>query len=159
MNKLFNKPVKVYLAGPFFSEKQIQKVEQLEKALLDNKTVSSIFSPMRCQRPEELAEEIEDFTPEWAKITMENDVKEVEAADIIIAIVDFDDEDTDSGTAWELGYAIAQEKPTYLIRFEETVPTNIMLTERNRAFFTEINQIRNYDFFASPVIPYSGKYQ
>lgn len=90
---------------------------------------------------------------------MENDVKEVEAADIIIAIVDFDDEDTDSGTAWELGYAIAQEKPTYLIRFEETVPTNIMLTERNRAFFTEINQIRNYDFLASPAIPYSGKYQ
>ncbi|WP_240724973.1 nucleoside 2-deoxyribosyltransferase, partial [Onishia niordana] len=65
---------------------------------------------------------------------MENDVKEVEAADVIVAILDYDGQDTDSGTAWELGYAIAKGKPTFLVRFEEDVPGNIMLTERNTAF-------------------------
>lgn len=82
-----------------------------------------------------------------AKATMENDVNEINKADIIVAIVDFDHQDTDSGTAWELGYAIALEKPTYLIRFEDTIPANIMLTERNRAFFTQIEQVEEYDFF------------
>ncbi|WP_370449751.1 hypothetical protein [Lactococcus kimchii] len=38
MNKLFNKPVKVYLTGPFFSENQIKKVELLEKTLTNNVT-------------------------------------------------------------------------------------------------------------------------
>ncbi|RZI47948.1 nucleoside 2-deoxyribosyltransferase [Lactococcus kimchii] len=159
MNNLFNEPVKVYLAGPFFSDKQIKKVELLENALNSNETVSSFFSPMRCQRPEELADDVAEFTPEWAKVTMENDIKEVEKADVIVAITDFDGQDADSGTAWELGYAIAQGKPTYLIQFEETVPTNIMLTERNRAFFTHQDQVSNYNFLMSPSLPYTGKYQ
>ena len=114
---------------------------------------------MRCQHPESLPQEVEAFTPEWAKATMENDVNELNKADIIVAIVDFDHQDTDSGTAWELGYAIALKKPTYLIRFEDTIPANIMLTERNRAFFIQIEQVEEYDFLESKLIPYSGKYQ
>ena len=106
MNKLFEQEVKVYLAAPFFSESQIQKVEKLEAALAKNETVASYFSPMRCQRPEGLAEDVEPFTPVWAKATMENDVKEVEAADVIVAILDYDGQDTDSGTAWELGLSL-----------------------------------------------------
>ena len=159
MNKLFNQAVNVYLAAPFFSESQIKKVELLENALSKNKTVANFFSPMRCQHPESLPQEVEAFTPEWAKATMENDVNEINKADIIVAIVDFDHQDTDSGTAWELGYAIALEKPTYLIRFEDTIPANIMLTERNRAFFTQIEQVEEYDFLESKPIPYNGKYQ
>ncbi|XOW21464.1 nucleoside 2-deoxyribosyltransferase [Lactococcus cremoris] len=111
---------------------------------------------MRCQHPESLPKEVEAFTPEWAKATMENDVKEVNKADIIVAIVDFDKQDTDSGTAWELGYAIALEKTTYLIRFEESL-AYIMLTERNR-LLTDVNKLKT-NFLESPKIPYSGKYQ
>ncbi|BDM76688.1 nucleoside 2-deoxyribosyltransferase [Lactococcus garvieae] len=158
MNKQFEQAVKVYLAAPFFSDSQIQKVEKLETALANNETVASYFSPMRCQRPEGLAEEVEPFTPVWAKATMENDVKEVEAADVIVAILDYDGQDTDSGTAWELGYAIAKGKPTFLVRFEENGPGNIMLTERNTAFFTSAEQVETYDFMEAQVIPYTGKY-
>ncbi|EKF52348.1 nucleoside 2-deoxyribosyltransferase [Lactococcus garvieae] len=158
MNKPFEQAVKVYLAAPFFSDNQIQKVEQLEEALSKNETVASYFSPMRCQRPEGLPDEVEEFTPVWAKATMENDVKEVEAADVIVAILDYDGQDTDSGTAWELGYAIAKGMPTYLVRFEEEGPGNIMLTERNTAFFTDADQVAQYDFLTAQPIPYSGKY-
>ena len=59
MNKLFNKPVNVYLAAPFFSQTQINKVELLENALSKNKTVANFFSPMRCQHPEFLPKEVE----------------------------------------------------------------------------------------------------
>ena len=158
MNKPFEQAVKVYLAAPFFSDSQIQKVEKLEEALANNETVASYFSPMRCQRPEGLAEDVEPFTPVWAKATMENDVKEVEAADVIVAILDYDGQDTDSGTAWELGYAIAKGKPTFLVRFEENGPGNIMLTERNTAFFTSAEQVETYDFMEAQAIPYTGKY-
>lgn len=158
MNKQFSQPVKVYLAAPFFSAQQIQKVEQLEQALEKNQTVESFFSPMRCQRPEGLAPDVAQYTPAWAKATMENDVKEVDKADVIVAITDFDGQDTDSGTAWELGYAIGTGKPTYLLRYIEDLPTNIMLTERNTAFFTHPEQVERYDFLTSPSIPYDGKY-
>lgn len=158
MSKPFEPGVKVYLAAPFFSEKQIQKIEKLETALYQNKTVASYFSPRHCQHPEGLAKDVKEFSPEWAKATMENDVKEVEAADVVVAILDYDGQDTDSGTAWELGYAIAKEKPTYLVRFEEDSPGNIMLTERNTAFFTDQNQVARYDFLERQFIPYTGKY-
>lgn len=158
MNKPFEQAVKVYLAAPFFSDSQIQKVEKLETALANNETVASYFSPMRCQRPEGLAEDVEPFTPVWAKATMENDVKEVETADVIVAILDYDGQDTDSGTAWELGYAIAKGKPTFLVRLEENGPGNIMLTERNTAFFTSAEQVETYDFMEAQMIPYTGKY-
>lgn len=158
MNKPFEQAVKVYLAAPFFSDSQIQKVEKLETALANNETVASYFSPMRCQRPEGLAEDVEPFTPVWAKATMENDVKEVETADVIVANLDYDGQDTDSGTAWELGYAIAKGKPTFLVRFEENGPGNIMLTERNTAFFTSAEQVETYDFMEAQMIPYTGKY-
>ena len=37
----------VYLAGPFFSEEQLQRLSRVEQILSQNKTVESYFSPMR----------------------------------------------------------------------------------------------------------------
>ena len=36
---------RVYLAGPFFDDEQIDRIERLEKALTENQTVSDFFSP------------------------------------------------------------------------------------------------------------------
>lgn len=35
----------IYLAGPFFSEEQIDRVSRIEKALEENKTITSFYSP------------------------------------------------------------------------------------------------------------------
>ena len=51
-----------------------------------------------------------------------------------------------------------ERQPTFLVRFEEDVPGNIMLTERNTAFFTEAEQVETYDFMEAQTIPYTGKY-
>lgn len=145
---------RVYLASPFFSEQQIDRVKALEEALENNPTIGEFFSP----RLHQTQGDLEMYSPAWAKATMENDVSEVDKADIIVAIIDFDGQDTDSGTAWELGYGIATGKPTFLLRFDESVRANIMLTERNTAFFTDAKQVQEYDFNVAEHIPYVGEY-
>lgn len=159
--------LRVYLAGPFFNERQIKLAKKVEAALEMNETIDSFFSPRLHQDDPTL----EMFTPAWAKVTMENDVKEIEKADIVLAIVDFDEEkyegdlayyearDTDSGTAWELGYAIAKGMPTFLVHFKNEGMVNIMLTERNTAFFTDEKQIEKYNFTEQNKIPFTGDYR
>lgn len=41
----------IYLAGPFFSEEQIDRVSRIEKALEENKTVTSFYSPLSTSSP------------------------------------------------------------------------------------------------------------
>ena len=43
---------RVYLAGPFFDDDQIDRIERMEKALAANPTVSEFFSPRTEQHDE-----------------------------------------------------------------------------------------------------------
>ena len=43
---------RVYLAGPFFDDDQIDRIERMEKALAANPTVSEFFSPRNEQHDE-----------------------------------------------------------------------------------------------------------
>lgn len=153
--EIMSAPLRVYLAAPFFSDDQINKVKLLENALDKNETVESYFSPRKVQNPNGL----ELFTKDWAIDVMENDIKEVEKADIVVAIVDFDGVDTDSGTAYELGYAIAKGKKTYLVNFEHKDMVNLMLTGRNTAYFDNVKDVEKYDFTKSKEIPFEGPFR
>lgn len=146
----------VYLAGPFFSENQIKKAKMVEKALDNNDTISYYFSPRTKQNFDGMTE----FTPEWAKAIFKNDIKEVEKANIVVAIVDLDGQDTDSGTAMEIGYAHALGKEIFLINFEQhDMMVNLMLTECAHAYFTDAEQLQNYDFKELEKIPFNGQYR
>lgn len=148
---------KVYLAGPFFSETQIDIVNELHEALLKNPTIKDIFVPMDHQMNDG---DIEEFTPEWARLVAMNDYKHVEEADIVVAIVDFDGQDMDSGTAVEIGYAYATNKPVYLFHKENHEDmVNLMATEVAQAYFKSSQQIEKYDFIKSEKIPFSGNYR
>lgn len=37
--------MRIYLAGPFFSDEQIDRIARAEQALTQNQTVDSFFSP------------------------------------------------------------------------------------------------------------------
>lgn len=39
----------IYLAGPFFSEEQVERVARIEKALEENPTVTGFYSPRHHQ--------------------------------------------------------------------------------------------------------------
>lgn len=106
---------KVYIASPFFNEKQVQRVEYVENILKENNI--PFFSPRSIQF-------YNDFGELDGEKIFENDVKELNNADIIIALVD----DKDMGTSFEIGYAHAKGKRIILVLFEDfTSKTNIML--------------------------------
>jgi nucleoside 2-deoxyribosyltransferase len=102
-----NRKKRIYLAGPLFSHAELEYNRKL-RDLLHNKGFS-VFLPQ---------EDAEDTTDEREKQNQEcifkNCVEGVEGSDIIVAVLD--GVDVDSGTAWEIGYAYAKEKPVIGLR-------------------------------------------
>lgn len=147
----------VYLAGPFFSESQIEIVKELNKSLQKNETISNIFVPMEHQMNDG---DLVEFTSPWAKAVAMNDYKNVREADIVVAIVDFDGQDMDSGTAAELGYAYAIGRPVFLYHAKNhDMMVNLMATEVAKAYFTNLEEIEKYDFIKADYKPFTGNYR
>lgn len=152
--------VKIYLASPFFNDEQIWLVAFLEKVLSDNETVGEIFSP-RLQQLDHLP----FGTPEWSQSVFQNDVKHIDWADVVVAVIDFEGQTVlygqeahnhvDSGTAFEIGYAYATNKPVVLVHMKGGI-VNLMLSESATAYVTWASDLLDYDFKAMPEIKYSG---
>jgi nucleoside deoxyribosyltransferase len=141
----------VYLAGPFFDDEQIDRAERLEKALTSNPTVSSFFSPRQHQY-----EEYEEFTPEWAEVVFKSDRDALANADVVVAMLDFfGDDDVDPGTAWEIGFAGAVNKPVILVK-EKAGKVNIMMTVPGHYFVSDAAEIATYDFDKMPENDWQG---
>jgi len=126
---------RVYLASPFFNEKEIEYVEQVEK-ILEEKGLN-VFSPMRNQ----LDEKLETGSRQWSIETFMNDLKYIKWAEIVVGI--YHGNYSDSGTAWELGYAYATDKPVILIHVGEN--SNLMVHEGSHANLT-LDELKDYDF-------------
>lgn len=140
----------VYLASPFFSSDQIGRVNKALGLLLKNPTIDSdgIFLPMLHQN-----EEFEFGSQTWQDATFRSDVRQINAADVVVAILDFKAEERnfepDAGTMWEIGYAFAQNKPVIMLQFFDEAPLNLMLARSYTAFLQgdeEIDSLKSYDF-------------
>lgn len=153
--------VKVYLASPFFDDEQVDRVKRVEQALLSNPTVTEFFSPRLNQ-----LEHLPYGTKEWAEAVYLNDIKHIDWADVIVAVHDFTSEGAtelhgephyhvDSGTAFELGYAIGTRKPFVLVH-ELGGIVNLMLSQSMQAYFEKAEDVAGYDFNKMPKIEYTG---
>jgi nucleoside 2-deoxyribosyltransferase len=102
-----NRTKKIYLAGPLFSRAELEYNRKLRDLLL--KKGFSVFLPQ---------EDAEDKTDEREKQNQECIFKKcvggVDSSDLVVAVLD--GVDVDSGTAWEIGYAYAKEKPVIGLR-------------------------------------------
>jgi nucleoside 2-deoxyribosyltransferase len=154
------KKVKVYLASPFFSPEQIERVEKVEKALEDNPFVAEYFSPMR-----EQLTHLPFGSKEWATAIYHNDVNHVDWADVIVAVLDYEGETelhgvrhghVDSGTAFEIGYAIARNKPVILVH-EKGGIVNLMISQSCQAYLEDAELVADYNFFKMPKIEFTGE--
>ena len=110
----------VYLASPFFSDRQKERIYQVKEALVKNKTIDSekIFIPH-----EHEYQEAEFGSFEWQKATFQLDASQISAADLVVAIVDYKMEETkenepDSGTAFEIGFAYGTRTPVAVVQFD-----------------------------------------
>ena len=127
---------KVYLASPFFDDAELERVDKV-KEILNSKGLD-VFSPKEHQN-----EHLEFGSIEWRKATFENDVKHIDWCDVVVAIICKGNYD-DSGTAWELGYAYATNKPVVLVNITgETI--NLMIADSIHALITSYDELKEYD--------------
>jgi len=114
-----NKGLKVYIAAPFFNEKQLDVVRKIELLLEQNGI--EFFSP----RSEGI---LKDLSVEERKLEMgrlfRSNVDHMDWCTHCVAVID----DYDTGTVWELGYLYATHKK--LITFSAHYHgINVMLNE------------------------------
>lgn len=143
----------VYLAGPWFSPYQAKRLDLVLEALKANKTIDSdmIYQPEEHQN-----EQFKFGSTKWLKATYSQDVRHVTNSDVVVAILDYKTEEgnfePDSGTIFEIGYAIAMHKPVILVKFDEREDDelNLMLSGEYTAMFYGSEEISSelpkYDF-------------
>lgn len=114
--------IKVYIAGPFFREGERERIEKL-RAFFDNDEFFDkyeFFYPMDHKIPG--GESMPNG--EWAWNVFEMDVKELANSKLVVAV--YDKHYSDSGTAWELGFAYANHIPVLLLCTDLEADNSIM---------------------------------
>lgn len=111
--------MKVYIAGPFFNEQQLETVQKIEHILL--RADIEFFSPRR--EGILLHMDKADAESMYDHIFRKN-VEQLHECDTIVAIID----DRDIGTIWEIGYAAALGKDIITYTAKE-YGLNIMLAK------------------------------
>lgn len=97
---------RIYLAAPLFSEAERIYNHQLADLLAQN--LFDVYLPQEAGDDSDLRETAEQYNLFCRNLQALRD------ADIIVAVID--GADADSGTAWEMGYAHALNKPVYALR-------------------------------------------
>lgn len=129
---------KVYIAAPFFNDKQLQIVEDI-KAILEEQGIE-YFSP----KDESMFKQGDD-----PKDILQLNCKAISHAPFMICVTD----DKDVGTIWEAGYAFARRVPILYVwlGYEPHMKFNIMLAASGKAvvhnYVDLVYQLQNYSQF------------
>ena len=123
---------KIYIAGPLFNVHEKKYLEDIAEVL--EGADFDCFLPHRDQTgidPEELKNN--DMSQATKDIIFQTDIEALEAADLVVALVT--GQDIDSGTASEIGFMYANNKPVLAITAEERRYRNLFTEpERTGAF-------------------------
>lgn len=141
--------LKIYLAGPFFDEYELSRVRLAEEILTSRGF--ELFSP----RLNEVRTPVEDKAA-WSRDTFLNDRRFIDWADVVVML--YHGGYSDSGTAWEAGYACGTGKPVVAVHVGESADcgSNLMIHESAAANIT-LEELADYDFQTLPYKPYKGK--
>jgi len=114
--------IKCYIAGPFFRKGERERLEKLREFFKSDEFFDKyeFFFPMDHKIPG--GESMPNG--EWAWNVFEMDVKELATSKLVIAI--YDTHYSDTGTAWELGFAYANHIPVLLLCTNLNADNSIM---------------------------------
>ena len=138
--------MKIYLASPFFNETELENVKKAEEILINREF--NVFSP----RLNEVRTDINSQPALWSKETFMNDRKFIDWADVMVML--YHGAYSDSGTAWECGYAFGTNTPVVVVHLGDD--SNLMVHEGCHTNIT-MEQLSDYDFDMMPTYPYEGK--
>lgn len=142
----------VMISAPFFSKNQIKKVKLVENALKQNPTVGSVYSP----RLHQTGDGYPEFSHKWCEATYKHDLQGVLNHDVTVEILDFDNDDADSGTAFEFGYGVAHHKFMTAISLDH-YSINLMLGIGADYYFKDLNDLKHYNFNKRLTNTFNGK--
>lgn len=142
---------KIYLASPFFNDDEKLSV-RLIAGILRNKG-HEVFVPME----HEIEGGFSMTNFEWANNVFRMDKNALSMCDVVVAINY--GLYSDSGTAWECGYAFALNIPVivYTPDLEEVAQSSLMVVNGCHANIIGIVNLDCYDFDTLPVYNYSGE--
>jgi len=129
--------MKIYLAHPCFTDKQKDFKSKFLLKLSDALSNTQYGNDISITDPFDYTPNVEgriDLKLEMAESIKTECVKLLEESDIIIALVD----DNDAGTAYEIGYAHAVNKPVMLISQENCSSANAMLIGSAKAVVNNV---------------------
>ena len=114
--------IKCYIAGPFFRDGERERLEKLREFFKSDEFFNKyeFFFPMDHKIPG--GESMPNG--EWAWNVFEMDVKELATSKLVIAV--YDTHYSDTGTAWELGFAYANHIPVLLLCTNLNADNSIM---------------------------------
>lgn len=138
--------MKIYLASPFFNDEELKNVQTAEKILMERGF--DVFSP----RLNEVRTDENTQKASWSRETFMNDRRFIDWADVVVML--YYGGYSDSGTAWECGYAYGTNTPVVVVHLGET--SNLMVHEGSHTNIT-LEELSDYDFNLMPYKPYTGK--
>ncbi|KIS04267.1 nucleoside 2-deoxyribosyltransferase [Paucilactobacillus wasatchensis] len=128
---------KVYLASPFFSDQQKERIAVVMNALRQNDTIDAgeIYNPQEHQE-----ETLPFASHEWQDSVFATDMRQVKRSDVVVGILDYKYEEQnlepDAGTIFEIGAAWAWHIPVVMVQFKPENELNLMLARSHTAMFT-----------------------
>lgn len=136
--------MRVYLASPFFNEKELDYYEKVLK-ILESKDLK-VYAPLK----NEISRE-NKTKEQWAKQIFSKDIEEIKKADIVVML--FYGMYSDSGTAWECGYAFANNKPIIVVHLHDG-KSNCMVNCGSYSNLKGLQDLEQYDFNKMPICSY-----
>lgn len=132
---------KIYLAAPFFSDHQQRRIQLVKKALQNNPTID----PQNIFLPQEHQFEEEPFgSRAWQQYVFASDIRQIQRADILVAILDYKleegDNESDSGTMFEIGTAYQARIPIAIVQFDPVKKLNLMIAQSLTTYFDASQQ-------------------
>lgn len=141
--------MKIYLASPFFNEKELADVTRAEKILMGRGF--EVFSP----RLHEVRTDKNAEPERWSRETFEMDRENIDLCDCVVML--YRGAYSDSGTAWECGYAYGTGTPIVAVHVGKDPKngSNLMVHESAHANIS-LDELEDYDFEMMPSKRYSG---
>ena len=139
-------PKKIYIASPFFNDREKEALDRAEKILRERSF--EVFSPREHDIPDETV-----GTSEWSRKTFLVDKNGIDWSDCLVML--YWSNYSDTGTAWECGYAYATGKPVIVIHLGDS--SNLMIHEGSHTNLDGVEDLIDYDFELMPRRVYEGK--
>lgn len=140
------KKIKLYVAGPWFTPQAEKTMTMMEQMAILNPDKVEAYRP----RIDGIKLNPGEFhNPELRHKVFEDNIVHIDTCDYVIANVDSRDGVIDTGTLWEVGYAISKNIPVYL--YDPAGDSSVTMSGMYPSIRGEIpNQIELGEFFEDP---------